>query len=587
MKFGVLALDYDGTIAHEGALDQGVRRAIANARARGVTTILVTGRILADLKRAAGDLDFVDVIVAENGGVFTMTGERGATALGDPPPEAFTTELRRRGVNFRAGACVVEADAGAADRLLTAIRTLELPLVLVFNRGRVMVLPRAVTKATGLQTALRALRLSPHNAIAIGDAENDHELLRICEVGVAVAWGSPALQAIADDRLDGVGPPDVARYIDHITTRRTLPKPRFSRRRFPLGYADDGGPIEVELRPRNLALVGTDEGTKRQIVDLLCEQAILHGYSVVVIDTGGAHRTLETLPGVIVLGGDDVLPAPWSLVEALRHPDVNVIVDVSRAPRHERLEYVRAVLPTLTLLRRDRGLPHRVVLEDADEFLEGLDIGRCLDLELAGHVFVAKAMSGLPLELQTTVDALLTTHGPDTIEGPTAWFTHSVSERRAQLRVELSPGEVVLWSRDQAADARSVRITPAGRTVRVRPDVPYPDIAVPESRAFVVTRRGTPTGIQAHTPLELARAIDNADAESLEGHIRRGDLSYWIATAVGDSRLASEVRQLEFASKEPSRLDVRASLVRSIRTRYEAAAHDQLPGGSPHAISGS
>ena len=91
MKFGVLAFDYDGTIARDGALDPHVRKAIAHARSRGVVTILVTGRILADLKHVAGDLDFVDAIVAENGGLFTMAGERGATMLGDSPPLPIAT----------------------------------------------------------------------------------------------------------------------------------------------------------------------------------------------------------------------------------------------------------------------------------------------------------------------------------------------------------------------------------------------------------------------------------------------------------------------------------------------------------------
>ena len=40
------------------------------------------------------------------------------------------------------------------------IRYLELPLVLLFNRGRLMVLPQAISKATGLREALRTLRLS-------------------------------------------------------------------------------------------------------------------------------------------------------------------------------------------------------------------------------------------------------------------------------------------------------------------------------------------------------------------------------------------------------------------------------------------
>ena len=175
MKFGVLALDYDGTIARDGMLDPDVRTAIAEARARGIAVILVTGRILSDVKRVAGDLQFVDAVVAENGVVLAFPNGH-SWLLSHPPATVFLEELRRRKIDFAAGQCVVETDAALAPRILAVIRELELPLVLLFNRGRLMVLPQAISKATGLHQALIALRLSAHNAIAIGDAENDHDL---------------------------------------------------------------------------------------------------------------------------------------------------------------------------------------------------------------------------------------------------------------------------------------------------------------------------------------------------------------------------------------------------------------------------
>jgi len=69
MKFSVLALDYDGTIAREGVLDPEVRTAIAEVRAQGITVVIASGRVLADLEHVAGDLGCVDAVVAENGAV--------------------------------------------------------------------------------------------------------------------------------------------------------------------------------------------------------------------------------------------------------------------------------------------------------------------------------------------------------------------------------------------------------------------------------------------------------------------------------------------------------------------------------------
>ena len=65
MKFSVLALDYDGTIADHGRLDPDVRSAIAEAQALGIAVVVVTGRILEDLREVSGDLTWADAYVCE------------------------------------------------------------------------------------------------------------------------------------------------------------------------------------------------------------------------------------------------------------------------------------------------------------------------------------------------------------------------------------------------------------------------------------------------------------------------------------------------------------------------------------------
>ena len=179
----------------------------------GVVVALVTGRRLDDLRRAAGDVSCFDVVVAENGGVLHFPASGRHVALGHPPRHAFIDELRRLGVPFTLGETLVEMAATFAPTVLQAVRTLEQPLVLAFNRGRLMLLPPAVSKSTGLRQALGELRLSIHNTVAIGDGENDHDLLDACEVGVAVAWGSPALRVVADEVIEGTRPAAVATYI--------------------------------------------------------------------------------------------------------------------------------------------------------------------------------------------------------------------------------------------------------------------------------------------------------------------------------------------------------------------------------------
>lgn len=275
MKFSVLAIDFDGTMARNDVLDPDVRAAIGELRERGIVAILATGRILEDLRRVAGDLHFVDAVVAENGAVVESPASGYSTVNGEPPRENLLAALRDEGIRFTTGRVVVEADASEAARILAVIRRLELPLVIAFNRGRLMVLPQTISKATGVRQALTVLRLSPHNAVAIGDAENDHELLRACEVGVAVAWGSEALKASADYVLPGDGPRAVADYLRALANRRRVPAPVQTRRRVLLGHDDDGQPLALAVRGRTVLVAGDVKSGKSWVTGLLCEQLIL------------------------------------------------------------------------------------------------------------------------------------------------------------------------------------------------------------------------------------------------------------------------------------------------------------------------
>ena len=67
-----------------------------------------------------------------------------------------------------------------------------------------------MSKATGLAEALRELGLSADNVVGIGDAENDHAFLHLCECRIAVANAVPMLKDAADfvtkhDHDAGVG----------------------------------------------------------------------------------------------------------------------------------------------------------------------------------------------------------------------------------------------------------------------------------------------------------------------------------------------------------------------------------------------
>jgi hypothetical protein len=136
---------------------------------------------------------------------------------------------------------MVEVDAAAAPDVLTGLHALGSPHGLSFDRGRLMILPHGVSKGSGLTEAVWRLGASLHNAVAIGDTEDDQPMLDACEIGAAVAWGSSALQRSADQVVAGRGLAAVPDYIRTSSsripsrraanpTRRTISGWEFARR---------------------------------------------------------------------------------------------------------------------------------------------------------------------------------------------------------------------------------------------------------------------------------------------------------------------------------------------------------------------
>jgi hydroxymethylpyrimidine pyrophosphatase-like HAD family hydrolase len=194
MRYLALATDYDGTLAHHGQVDAPTLAALERLRASGRALLLVTGRELGELKKTFSRLELFDIVVAENGAVLYRPESREETILGPPPPRRFLDMLRARGVPVFVGRVIVATWEQHRNTVLDVIRALGLDLHIILNKGAVMVLPPHIDKATGLAAALAELKLSPHNTVAVGDAENDHLLLAACGCGVAVANATPDLK---------------------------------------------------------------------------------------------------------------------------------------------------------------------------------------------------------------------------------------------------------------------------------------------------------------------------------------------------------------------------------------------------------
>jgi hypothetical protein len=485
------------------------------------------------------------------------------------------SELSERQIQYDLGQCVVEADAPTAPEILEVVRKLELPLTLTFNRSRVMVLPQGISKASGLREALNTLRLSLHNCIGIGDAENDYPLLEACEIGVAVSWGSKSLQKLADHVLHGGGPKAIADYIREVSSHSKLPPHRSNDRRILLGETA-AGPVDTAIYGRNILISGDPRSGKSWITGLFCEQLLLEGYCLCVIDPEGDYATLESLPGLVVFGGDESPPRLSDVARALRHPDTSIVIDLSSLMHEEKLAYVGELLPTLASLRRSIGLPHWIIVDEAHYFLNEPEAAQCVDFKLAAYILITYRPSRLHPELSQSVETVLATPLTDAAEvlaltslcgvegAETAW---------GEVLGSLGIDEAAMLPRTPAEGDQPQRFTIAPRlTSHVRHRAKYLEVPMSEDCAFYFTCEGRNIGAPARTLKEFVRMQQRLPLEALAGHAKRGDFSRWIAKVFGDQPLAAAIRDVEKRFREGRVKKLANALIKPIRERYELAA---------------
>src|SRR5688500_8057541 len=98
MRFKALATDYDGTIAHHGAVDAATVDCLHEFKNTGRKLLLVTGREIPDLHSVFSEVALFDLVVGENGALLYWPATKMEKCLGPTPPPAFADLLRKRGV---------------------------------------------------------------------------------------------------------------------------------------------------------------------------------------------------------------------------------------------------------------------------------------------------------------------------------------------------------------------------------------------------------------------------------------------------------------------------------------------------------
>lgn len=85
--------------------------------------------------------------------------------------------------------------------------------------GMLELLPSGASKGAGVQWLLDRLGVDPQRCMAIGDGENDVEMLKLCGLGVAVGNAGSAARSVADVVVASNDEDGVAQAIEQYVLR--------------------------------------------------------------------------------------------------------------------------------------------------------------------------------------------------------------------------------------------------------------------------------------------------------------------------------------------------------------------------------
>jgi hydroxymethylpyrimidine pyrophosphatase-like HAD family hydrolase len=567
MRFLVLATDYDGTLAHEGVVDKGTIEALQRCRQSGRKLILVTGRQLPELESVFPHMDLFDRVVAENGAVLYDPAAKEKRVLAQRPPDGFVTDLQARGVTgIGVGDVIVATWHPHETAVLESIRDLGLELQVIFNRDAVMVLPASVNKVTGFQHALADLTLSRHNAVGVGDAENDHAFLRSCECSVAVANAIPALKEGVDWVTEGEDGAGVSELIYRLIADdlRSLPLSE-EKHGILFGRAGDRD-IFIDADGKNVLLCGQSGGGKSTFVTGLIERIAALEYQACLIDPEGDY---ENIPGLLSLGNKDHPPTAEEVLQVLDKPGSSLAINLVGVKLSDRPEFFATLLTKLQEKRLRQGRPHWIIVDEAHHLLPSAWAPSSTEVagQTASLLLVTvhpEHVSRAALRLVNVV-AVIGKEPQKYVEE----FARAIDARPPEIgSADLEPGEASVWFLDRNALIERMQSVP-GKAERKRHRRKYAEGELGPDRAFYFRGAEGKMNLRAHnlnTFLQLAAGIDD---DTWLFHLHRGDYSQWLSTSVKDAELGEEVRRVEQDRSLPVE-QTREQISKAIEAKYTA-----------------
>lgn len=544
MRYFVLATDYDETLADHGRVTQEMREALESFVRTGRRVVLVTGRELPDLLSVCDCIDLFDYVVSDNGAVMYRPASKKTTLLAEPPPEQFYQELKARGITpLSRGDVVVATREPNQTAVLEVIREMGLELHVIFNKGAVMILPSHVNKAYGLKHALEKMCISQHNVAGVGDAENDHSFLSVCELSAAVANALPALLAKVDVRLKGSCGAGVRELMEIVTTDRVREAEMGGRRHHViLGDGEGVGAWGLSPRGGDVLIAGSPASGKSSAATVLIEGLTEQDYQFMIIDPEGDY---ESVPDLVSFGNSKQPPDLEEVLKFMEDPKSKAVLNLVGVKYDDRPKLLQAIIPRLQELYMRLGHPHWLIVDEAHHVFPAAQ-GKT-PVTFGREMFRTMFITVKPKEVLGSILARV-----DTVIGA-GDLAGTAFEEAAEVLAVLPPsvpisgvgrGSLLVWHVGEGTKPFALKVKET-RSERKRHTRKYAQGELPGDRCFYFTGSGRRMNLKAQNLMIFLQIAEGIDEETWMHHLREHDYSSWFGSEIKDESLAEEAYRVE------------------------------------------
>jgi hypothetical protein len=337
---------------------------------------------------------------------------------------------------------------------------------------------------------------------------------------------------------------------------------RLTRHNVLLGTDHNDEPLYLQPHIESVMVAGTSGGGKSTLTTGVLERCVEHGYQICILDPEGDYEHFEQ---AVVLGTSDNPPAVTEVLAVLDDPRQSATVNLLALRINERPGFIAELFPQLLRLRSTTGRPHWLVIDEAHHLFP-TDWSPTKDFVpevLYGMILITVHPESVAVPLLKTVNtiAAIGSHPDETIRR----FSESIGRPPpAPAGTRLEPGEGLRWRVDSGTTPAWFRSAPPRQKLR-RHLRKYAEGKLGEDRSFYFRGLDNRLNLRAANLASFMEIGSGLDDDTWLHHLRNGDYSRWMATAIKDEDLAAEVAEVEQAndiSADESRNRIREAIDR-------------------------